>query len=122
MCERSTRGTRFFAHRTRGTCTSSPETWAHLLAKDVIAKAAEAVGWEATTEEPGETPAGGNWIADVICQRSGENGRVAVEVQWSAQSIDETRHRQARYKESRVRGLWLLRRGDLPIERETPAF
>lgn len=103
-------GTHFFAHSRRGECTSAPETQEHLLAKSLIARAAQHAGWEVTTELRGTTPAGEAWIADVHAQKG--NARVAFEVQWSAQTLEETVARQARYAASGVRALWLLRRGE----------
>jgi hypothetical protein len=122
VLKRSNRGTQFFAHARRGPCTTAPESAEHLLAKDIIARAAEASGWTATTEESGTSPSGKGWIADVLCRSSRATSSIAFEVQWSAQNAEETETRQAIYKESRVRGLWLMRQPVIPISRSTPAF
>lgn len=110
--KRSPLGTQFFAHVKRGDCTSVPETKEHLLAKSTIAKAALAAGWRVTTECAGLTPEGDAWIADVLAERNG--ARVALEVQWSQQVIEDYRARQARYARSGVRAAWLVRR--MPTE------
>ena len=101
-------GTQFFAHARRGDCTSAPETKEHLLAKTIIAKAAKAAGWQVITEAPGLTPDGESWIADVLCQRG--NARVALETQWSAQTLASYRQRQDRYRRAGVRTAWFVRR------------
>ncbi len=110
--KRSPLGTQFFAHAKRGDCTSAPETKEHLLAKSTIATAALAAGWHVTTECAGATPDGAPWIADVLAERNGT--RVAFEVQWSRQTIEDYRTRQARYARAGVRTAWLVRR--MPLE------
>jgi hypothetical protein len=120
--KRSKRGTQFFAHARRGPCTTAPESAEHLLAKDIIARAAEAAGWNATTEESGTSPSGKGWIADVLCRELGARSAIAFEVQWSSQISEETEARQAIYKESGIRGLWLMRQPVIPISKQTPAF
>lgn len=112
--------TRFFAHARRGDCTTQPETAEHLLAKAQIAKAIEAAGWSVTTEKRGTTPAGEGWIADVLACYGKLS--VAIEVQWSRQSDQETAYRQERYKASDVRGLWLFRQQEFVSSKEIPAF
>jgi hypothetical protein len=108
VLKRSNRGTRFFAHARRGPCSTAPESAEHLLAKDIIARAAEAAGWNATTEERGTSPSGKGWIADVLCGKS--------------QNAEETEARQGIYKKSGVRGLWLMRQPVIPRSQSTPAF
>lgn len=115
-------GTRFFAHMRTGMCATAPEHAEHLLAKDTIARAAESAGWNAQTEVSGASSAGEAWTADVMCSKDGVRGRVAFEVQLSPQTIEETEFRQARYRRSEIRALWLMRSPVLPVSRETPAF
>lgn len=122
VLKRSNRGTQFFAHARRGPCTTAPESSEHLLAKDIIARAAETSGWTATTEESGTSPSGKGWIADVLCRTSRSKSSIAFEVQWSSQNAEETEARQAIYKESGVRCLWLMRQAVIPISHSTPAF
>jgi hypothetical protein len=122
VLKRSNRGTPFFAHARRGPCTTAPESAEHLLAKDIIARSAEALGWTAMTEESGTSPSGKGWIADVLCRTPRLKSSIAFEVQWSSQNAEETEARQATYRESRVRGLWLMRQPVIPISHLTPAF
>ena len=114
-------GTRFFAHQRAGDCIFASETAEHLLAKSVIARAVLAAGWRANSEVSGTSDNGEEWVADVMAIRG--NARVAIEVQWSEQSHEETKRRQQRYARSGVRGLWLLRHPQgLLKEKATPAF
>lgn len=103
-------GTRFFAHSRRRECTSTTETHEHLPAKSLIARVAQDAGWAVTTELRGVTPTGEAWVADVHAHVG--IALVAFEVQWSAQTLEETVARQARYAASGVRALWLLRQGE----------
>lgn len=120
----SLRGTFFFAHARRGECSTADESPEHLYCKSIIAKAALDAGWQVTTERPGVSPSGEEWIADVFCEKG--NAKVALEVQISPQTGAETERRQKRYKESGVRCAWFFgskaRRNDVPFDRETPAF
>jgi competence protein CoiA len=47
--------------------------------------------------------------------------RVAVEIQWSPQTPDDTMRRQERYFASGIRCLWLFRQGSFPISESLPA-
>ena len=113
-------GTRHFAHAARGECTSATETAEHLLAKMGIVRGIQDASWTALPEQIGRTASGEEWRADVLAVQGSK--RVAFEVQWSRQTIDETRQRQNRYREAGVRGLWLFRQLDFPVEKDTPAF
>lgn len=115
----SPRGIKFFAHKAKGACTSAPESEAHLFLKQMIVSAARAQGWEADTEIAGQTPSGACWKADVLA-RKGKH-RVAVEVQFSGQTPQETMQRQEWYRESGIRGLWLLRQPGFPVAQALPA-
>jgi hypothetical protein len=99
-------GNFFFAHARKGECTTAPESAEHIYCKNLIAKAAQTAGWLVTTEKPGASPAGEDWIADVFCEKG--KAKVALEVQMSPQTIEETVRRQERYKASGVRAAWLL--------------
>ena len=121
VLKRSSLGTFFFAHHRTGACESAPESREHLLAKEITARAALAVGWNAATEsrDPAQPPA---WIADVLCSRPQLPGKVAFEIQWTRQTHAETAERQAAYARAGIRALWLMRQRDLPISNVTPAF
>lgn len=113
-------GTQFFAHARRDGCESSSETAEHLHAKSLVAKAVKLAGWEVDTEVTGRTPDGEAWVADVLATKG--KATVAIEVQWSSQSIEQTKQRQIRYAASGVRGLWLLRHPNLVVDKATPTF
>jgi competence protein CoiA len=116
---RSRRGTQFFAHKAIGECTTAPETEAHLRLKQNAVEVARAHGWDAQTEVMGLSPAGESWTADVLANLG--KHRVAIEVQWSAQTDEETSRRQARYAASGVRCLWLMRQRRVPLQEALPA-
>lgn len=121
VLKRSSLGTQFFAHARKGVCVTGPETMDHLQAKDIIARAAIAAGWKAETEVRGKSPAGEDWIADVLVTRG--TVKLAFEVQWSRQSAEESLARQVRYEASCVRALWLMRQKDIPMpSKALPAF
>lgn len=117
-------GNFFFAHQRKGECTTAPESAEHLLCKELIARAAKAAGWEVVTEQKGVSPDGQEWVADVYCT----NGTVklALEVQMSPQTAEETLRRQQRYKASGVRAAWFFGPrglvGSSRFGQETPAF
>lgn len=108
----SSRGLRFFAHRARKTedrhCDWKPESEVHLGAKLAILAGCEDAGWTARPEMGAED---GTWRADVLATQvtAGGEQRVAFEVQWSRQSLEETRSRQERYASAGIRGCWFLR-------------
>ncbi len=120
----SNRGTYFFAHARRGECATAEESTEHLYCKSLIAKAALDAGWTVTTERPGTSPDGEAWIADVFCEKGA--AKLALEVQMSPQSGEETVRRQLRYKASGVRGAWFFGaracRGAATFGQETPVF
>lgn len=113
-------GTKHFAHARRGPCATAPESAQHLMAKRAIVEGVRRTDWSAATEQPGDSPGHGSWIADVLATQGRK--QVAIEVQWSKQDDEETRRRQARYAAAGVRGLWLLRQHDFPVAKNCPAF
>jgi Competence protein CoiA-like family len=66
VLKKSSLGTQFFAHQRTGACSTQPESREHLLAKDVIARAAIAAGWNAVTESR-DAAQPSAWMADVLC-------------------------------------------------------
>ena len=114
---RSRRGRRFFYHRTArdaSRCAWAGETAEHLGAKVAIALACRRAGYTVATEA--RDPAG-RWVADVLASPPAGGRPLAFEVQWSAQSLDATRARQAAYAAAGVRGCWFFRR---PPAQEAP--
>lgn len=119
VLKKSRRGTPFFAHKGKGNCATAPETETHLRLKRMAVEVARAYGWNAETEVAGTTPSGKTWRADVLARK--DRHQVAVEIQWSSQTEEETQRRQARYAESGVRCLWLFRQKRIPVDRDLPA-
>ena len=117
-------GNNFFAHSRKGECTTAPESAEHLYCKRLIAQAAQSAGWTVTTERPGASPTGEEWVADVFCEKG--KAQIAFEVQMSPQTHEETIRRQLRYKASKVRGAWFyasnIRPGTVVFDKDTPAF
>ena len=120
----STKKNYFFAHARRGECATADESPEHLYCKSLIAKAALDAGWAVKTERPGVSPAGEPWVADVFCEKG--STKLALEVQLSPQSDEETVRRQQRYRASGVWGAWFFgaraRRETLVFDKSTPAF
>ncbi len=83
-------------------CDCKPESPEHLSAKFEIIKACQENGWTATPEY-----AENEWRADVLATKNGK--RIAFEIQWSNQTIDDTKVRQDRFNSSNVRGCWFFR-------------
>ena len=119
VLKRSQLGTQFFAHKAKGMCATAPEREEHLILKQEAVLAARRNGWQANTEVSGRTPDGEEWRADVLAEKG--KHKVAVEIQWSGQSNEETVTRQERYKKSGIRCLWLMRQTKFPISRDLPA-
>lgn len=120
-------GTRYFSHQKKSGCLYKSETKEHLNAKLAVARVASEAGWEVFTEYKGETPNGKVWFADVMCIRG--NAKIAIEIQWSWQSMADYRIRQEIYRESGVRCAWFFRLrksnswdDDLSTSRDIPMF
>lgn len=102
--KRSRLGNFFFAHSIQGDCDSEPESQEHIWIKSLVAKAAIKAGWNVKTEWPGESNDAEKWIADVYCTKGA--AKIALEIQLSRQTAEETRARQLKYKKSGVRCAW----------------
>ena len=88
-------------------CGAEGERAEHLAAKAEIVRVCNELGWAADSEV-----AEGQWRADVLAIR--DRHRVAFEIQWSCQTLDVTRERQAAYGAAAVKCCWLFRK--LPTE------
>lgn len=120
----SRKGLKHFVHsKSQNNCQWKPETPEHLKAKVEIVKACQEQGWKAIPEF-----CEGDWRADVLAVKDGM--RIAFEVQWSKQTMEETKLRQQRYKNSNVRGCWFFRTppktfkydSSILTDKETPSF
>lgn len=100
---KSKNGLKHFVHLSSDeSCNWKPESPEHLKAKIEIVEACKENGWKAIPEFSEI-----NWVADVLAVQNEK--RIAFEVQWSKQTLEETKFRQERYKESNVRGCWFFR-------------
>lgn len=95
-------GTRHFVHNRDSQCSAPSETWQHLLAKNDIALACREAGYSVQLEASGD-----GWRADVLATKG--TARIAFEVQWSAQTWDDTVARQGRYREAGIRCCWFFK-------------
>lgn len=77
-----------------------PESLTHKVTKQAVADLLRQAGWQAVTEEPGP-----GWRADVLATRG--NTTLAVEVQLSAQDVNDYINRTDRYRQSGLDVLWL---------------
>ena len=101
-------GTQFFAHHPSSACGfSSGESTEHQFCKYLIAKTLSKLGWTVFLEHRGQTPQGEIWIADIYAEK--DSAKIAIEIQWSPQSLEETKRRQQKYIDSNVRAVWFLR-------------
>ena len=106
-------GTKHFAHNKKDGCNYKSETWQHLLCKTEISRACKAMGYEVKTEASGV-----DWRADVLATKQVKNQLVqlAFEVQWSPQTLEETKERQQKYARDGIRCCWLFKK--LPTSEE----
>ena len=102
----SKRGTNHFVHKHKVNCDWEPESWQHLQAKTEIVRACQELGYDTKTEVSGS-----DWRADVLATKAGASGliKIAFEVQWSPQTLDITKERQAKYERDGIRCCWLFR-------------
>lgn len=107
-------GTQFFSHKAKPKdtdCSSGGETAEHIHIKYLVSKTLFECGWDVQVEKRGVSSKGEEWIADIYATKG--KAKIAIEVQWSPQAFIETKRRQQVYKDSGVRGLWLLRSGSI---------
>ena len=85
-------------------------------AKERIAAGVRRAGWAAKVEEPYK---GG--ITDVLAVHL-QRSAVAFEVQWSSQTLHDTRIRQSRYKLAGINCVWFFKQHDFPSDALYPGF
>lgn len=108
VLKRSIRGMQFFAHAPGFPGTKpEPESEHHAWAKIAIAKALRAAGHNAWVERSGTSLRGETWQADVLCQTKEQ--LIAFEVQLAQQTLNAYEARSARYADSGVNCVWLVR-------------
>ncbi|MBY3215944.1 hypothetical protein HFO21_16510 [Rhizobium laguerreae] len=104
----SIRGLRFFAHHPGYTgVLPAPESYAHTRLKVDIVKTLRALGFNAHVEVSGRSADGEEWVADVLADNH-DGSKVAFEIQFSSQHLDDFRLRTARYARSGVRVCWFM--------------
>lgn len=111
VLKRSVRGLQFFAAAPGMAGVTAPESIEHQIAKIKLVLGMRAAGHQARVEQPGATPSGEEWQADVLVQTT--RGPLAVEVQLAQQHWDAYRSRTARYRASGVSVVWLVRSSHL---------
>jgi len=114
---RSPTGWQFFRHKPNAGCAAR-ESLAHIVCKSIMARAADRLGLDVTTEAHADD---GSWVADVLVRHP--RWTVALEVQISRIPMAAVEARQERYREHGIRGAWLVgydvskveARRDLPL-------
>jgi hypothetical protein len=120
----SKRGWCFFRHGSGQPC-GYRESAEHIVAKTLVARMVEDLGFDVTTETRGPDD---RWRADVLVRHPVKGWRVAVEIQLSRCALSNIEDRQDRYAADGVRGAWLVgfdlpdytARRDLPLFRLVP--
>ncbi|WP_156895470.1 competence protein CoiA family protein [Massilia putida] len=107
ILKQNLRGTRWFAARPGESDSSwKPTSPEHEFAQIRLVKALRVAGVNARIEEPGDTPAGEKWEADVYIEDGSR--KIAIEVQVSQQTFDEYVRRSEKYRQSGVKVVWLV--------------
>jgi hypothetical protein len=101
------RGTHWFAARPGESDPDwKPTSPEHEFAQVRMVKALRSAGFTARIEEPGHTPTGERWEADVFVECS--DRKIAIEVQLSQQTFHEYERRSEKYIQSGVKVVWLV--------------
>jgi hypothetical protein len=100
-------GRPFFSHLS-DECATAPETVWHSTGKAAVLAALGRLGIQGKDEEPGQSPTGAKWKADILFIVGGRT--IAIELQRSYQHIRDFKRRQERYAASNVECYWLARK------------
>lgn len=107
ILKQNVHGTRWFAARPGESDPNwKPTSPEHEFAQVRMVKALRSAGFDARIEEPGYTPTGERWEADVFVEAAGR--KIAIEVQMTQQTLDEYERRSQKYIESGVKVVWLV--------------
>lgn len=107
ILKKNVRGTFWFAARPGESDPNwKPTSPEHEFTQVQLVKALRSAGFAARIEEPGYTPAGERWEADVFVECAGR--KIAIEVQVSQQTFDEYERRSDKYLQSGVKVVWLI--------------
>jgi hypothetical protein len=105
-------GVRYFSHARRLGCSAVREVPEHLLARERIARAVVAAGWQVTTEARLDPDGADSPAVDVLA-RHGAGETIAFHVLWRPRPVEWIRPRSERLAEQGIRSIWLQRlRGD----------
>lgn len=100
-------GTKWFAARPGESDPEwKPTSPEHEFAQVRMVNALRLAGFTARVEEPGQTPTGERWEADIYVESSSR--RIAIEVQLSKQTFEEYLRRSDKYKQSDVKVVWVI--------------
>jgi hypothetical protein len=107
VLKKNVRGTHWFAARPdENDAAWKPTSPEHEFAQVQMVKALRAAGFTARIEEPGYTPSGERWEADVFVKHA--DRKIAIEVQMSPQGFEEYERRSEKYIQSGVKVVWLV--------------
>lgn len=107
VLKKNVHGTRWFAARPGESNTNwKPTSPEHEFAQVRMIHALRSAGFTARIEEPGCTPSGERWEADVYIDS--QDRKIAIEVQISKQSFDEYLRRTEKYIQSGIKVVWLI--------------
>ncbi len=108
----SSLGLQHFYHKPQSECSYASETIEHMRAVYLIYQACLDAGWSAKTDWFEE-----NWFANVLAEKCVSAGtgvmvsrRVALQVQWSSQTLQETLDKQDVLDAQSLQTVWLFHR------------